>query len=169
MNRQIPAFRTTRSSLAARTESSSSSPHILIVDDDPFICGLYSLLLDQEGYETVTAENGEDALTQLASGEFDLLITDCTMPVLDGPGLILALRAAGNRIPVVMISGSLGDVVLSPAVASEICVTLAKPAHTKEILSAVTTALEISRVSERSDFLPEGLSTVAAPDSADLR
>lgn len=159
MNRQIsPSLPTVGSSLPVRTEASGSPPRVLVVDDDPLVCGLYSLLLDQQGYETVTAENGEDALTQLASGEFDLVITDRAMPVLDGPAMILAIRAAGNRIPVIMISGSLAEAVLSPAVEREICVVLAKPAHTKEILAAVATALE-----------PAVLSAAAVPEAADLK
>jgi DNA-binding NarL/FixJ family response regulator len=49
------------------------------------------------------AEDGADALEQLATGRFDLVFTDRLMPVLDWERLVLALRSAGIRIPVVMI------------------------------------------------------------------
>jgi DNA-binding response OmpR family regulator len=145
MNRNLsPITDTADLSPEAPVDASGQSPRVLVVEDDPLLCGLYSLLLDQHGYETVTAENGEDALTQLASGAFDLMITDRAMPILDGSGLVLALRSAGSRIPVIMISGSLGLSPLLPGVAREISMTLTKPAHPKEILAAVAMALKTS-------------------------
>lgn len=157
MNRKLsPSADTAHPLPGAPVNASVQSPRVLIVDDDPFLCGLYSLLLDQHGYETVTAENGEDALTQLASGQFDLMITDRAMPVLDGAGLILALRSAGFRIPVIMITGSAGLSPLLPAVAREICMTLIKPAHSKEILAAVAMALQTAGIpDEEADAPPE--------------
>jgi len=114
---------------------------ILIVDDDHLLCGLHSLVLERHGYDTVTAENGEDALTQLSFGHFDLVVTDRAMPVLDGASMVLALRSAGSRIPVIMISGSLALSPLPPAVAREVNIALLKPAHPKEIIEAVAQVL----------------------------
>lgn len=122
--------------------TSSHPARILIVDDDNLLCGLHSLVLERHGYDTVTAENGEDALTQLSGGHFDLVITDRTMPILDGASMILALRSAGSRIPVIMISGSLALSPLPPAVAREVNIALLKPAHPNEILTAVAQVLK---------------------------
>jgi len=115
---------------------------ILVVDDDSIIAGLHAAVLELAGYEVVTSNNGEDALMQLAFNRFDLVLTDCKMPVLDGASMVLALRAAGSRIPVVMVSGSLAFSPLPPDVACEISAALAKPARCDDVLDAVARALE---------------------------
>lgn len=141
------------------------TPRILVVDDDPLLCGLHALLLEQKGYDAVTAENGEDALTQLASGDFDLVITDGKMPILDGPSMVLALRSAGSRIPVIMISGALAVAPLPPAVAREVCIALVKPAHPKEILAAVATALATETPEEEERPFPSRFRSAAEADA----
>lgn len=123
---------------------------ILIVDDDHLLCGLHSLILERHGYDTVVAENGQEALDRLSNGHFDLVITDRTMPVLDGASMILALRSAGSQIPVIMISGSFALSPLPPAIASEVSATLLKPAHPSEILDAVAQVLSTHPVAEDS-------------------
>ena len=115
---------------------------ILIVDDDSIIAGLHAAVLGLAGYEVVTSNNGEDALMQLAFDHFDLVLTDRNMPVLDGASMVLALRSAGSRIPVVMVSGSLVFSPLPPDVACEISTALAKPANRGDVLAAVARALE---------------------------
>ena len=115
--------------------------HLLVVDDDQVIRELHALVLSLEGYEVATAEDGVAALERLATEQFDLVLTDRHMPNLDGVSMVLALRSAGSRIPVVMVSGSLADTPLPPAVAREVSAALPKPARTAEVLSAVARAL----------------------------
>ena len=115
---------------------------ILVVDDDSIIAGLHAAVLELEDYEVVTSDNGEDALMQLAFGEFDLVLTDRNMPVLDGASMVLALRAAGSHVPVVMVSGSHDFSPLPPEVERELSVALSKPARTAEMLHAVAFALK---------------------------
>lgn len=157
-----PASSTARSLPEVPMNAPGSPARILVVEDDPLVCGLYALLLEQQGYDAVTAENGQDALTQLASGDFDLVITDCKMPILDGQSMVLALRSAGSRIPVIMISGSLAIAPLAPAVAREVCIALIKPAHPKEILAAVATVLaEAPAAAKESHSAAEKLAPTA--------
>ena len=127
----------------------ASRGRILVVDDDCVIAGLHAAVLELEGYEVVTAENGEDALMQLAFDRFDLVLTDRNMPVLDGASMVLALRTAGSRIPVVMVSGSLAFSPLPPAVACEISAALPKPARVAEVLAAIARALKPASEEER--------------------
>ena len=66
---------------------------ILIVDDSAAIRQSISFILKQEGYETVEATDGMEALGMLGSvGDLDLIITDVKMPNLDGIGLIRKAR-----------------------------------------------------------------------------
>jgi DNA-binding response OmpR family regulator len=71
------------------------------------------------------------------------------MPVLDGADMIMALRSAGSRIPVIMISGSLEHSPLPAAVVREISIALVKPARPAEILAAVAHVLKAHSTAER--------------------
>jgi CheY-like chemotaxis protein len=114
---------------------------ILVVDDDEAIRKLHAAILTFEGYEVEMAEDGADALEQLATGVFDLVFTDRQMPILDGEGMVLALRSAGIRIPVVMISGSVAQSPLYAGVAREVSAALLKPIRAADLLAAIFTAL----------------------------
>jgi two-component system response regulator MprA len=121
--------------------AAAPAARILVVDDDTLICGLHAAVLELAGYEVVTANDGADALTQLASDHFDLVLTDHFMPCLDGASMILSMRSAGCRIPVVMVSCTHVHTALPPEVAREVCACLPKPARVVEVLAAVEQAL----------------------------
>src|SRR5258708_17006691 len=67
-------------------------PRVLIVDDEDSMRMLVARAVAMDGHETVTAEDGAEALEILGSehGAFDLLLTDIQMPVMDGIALALA-------------------------------------------------------------------------------
>lgn len=118
--------------------------HLLVVDDDQLIRELHARVLIVAGYDVETAEDGIEALERLAEEPFDLVLTDNYMPRLSGSNLALALRSAGSRIPVVMVSGSLATTPLPAGVAREIFAALPKPARSSEVVSAVALALSAS-------------------------
>ena len=114
---------------------------LLVVDDDQLVRELHARVLNLAGYETETAQDGIEALERLANEPFDLVLTDKHMPRLSGAGIVMALRSAGSRIPIVMVSGSIAHHPLPDAVAREVFVALPKPARTAEVISAVALAL----------------------------
>jgi len=116
---------------------------ILVADDDENMRNLNAAILDFEGYEVSVAANGAEAFEQLSlsTGRFHLLLTDRQMPVMGGESLVLALRAAGVRIPVVMVSGSFAQHQLCERVAREVAFALPKPIPTATVLAAVFLAL----------------------------
>ena len=67
--------------------------------------------LTLEGYDVVTAKNGAEALSALATDTADALLLDVTMPVVDGLTVCRVLRGEGNRIPILMLTarGDTGD------------------------------------------------------------
>lgn len=83
-------------------------PGILIVEDEPGTRQALQLLLDLEGYTVVTAANGLQGLHALGRAEFDLVVTDQMMPMLDGLGFIAEMRAADRfrHVPVILMSAS---------------------------------------------------------------
>jgi two-component system NtrC family sensor kinase len=65
---------------------------VLIVDDEADIAEILEEIVDGEGHVVELASNGRDALARLASGDFDLVLSDLIMPEMDGPALYRELR-----------------------------------------------------------------------------
>ncbi len=78
---------------------------ILLVDDDPLIRRSVRILLEEGGHEITEAEDGDKALSALDRAGFDLMILDLIMPEREGLETIMAIRRAGNPIPILAISG----------------------------------------------------------------
>lgn len=66
-------------------------PKILVIDDDPDIVDALSVLLEGEGYEVVSARDGEEGLARIREESPDLIILDLLMPKLDGYGVCRTL------------------------------------------------------------------------------
>lgn len=83
---------------------------ILIVDDEETQRSLTTEILKNQGFQIKTAENGEEALAQIAQSDFDVVLTDIQMPKLNGFQLIKKIRQQKTEkpIPVVALSGEAG-------------------------------------------------------------
>jgi class 3 adenylate cyclase/CheY-like chemotaxis protein len=81
---------------------------ILIVDDEPYNVDYLEQELDDLGYATVAAVNGQEALTQVEAEAPDLILLDIMMPILDGFAVLERLKAnaATRDIPVIIISAN---------------------------------------------------------------
>lgn len=78
---------------------------ILLVEDSRTMRNIQRGILAQMGHPDVEeASDGLDALSRIADIEPDLLIVDWNMPNMDGLTLIKRLRAAGNRVPIIMVT-----------------------------------------------------------------
>ncbi len=80
---------------------------VLIVDDDPSIRSMFSLILEENGnYETITAEDGNRALDVIKSrGDIDIVLTDIQMPKMNGMELLKEIKSLDPTLPVIMITG----------------------------------------------------------------
>lgn len=78
---------------------------VLVVDDQESMRTLLQDMLEVVGYEVTLAEGGEQALSLLEAGEFDLVLSDLNMPGMDGSALLRAVKATWPGIPVVIITG----------------------------------------------------------------
>jgi two-component system cell cycle sensor histidine kinase/response regulator CckA len=83
-------------------------PTVLVVDDEPTVRKLMSLVLEEEGFHVLTAENGHDAMNVSEShpGEIDVLVSDITMPGMDGPTLAGELLETDPHLSVLFVTGS---------------------------------------------------------------
>jgi DNA-binding response OmpR family regulator len=79
---------------------------VLLVEDSELLMRVIDDTFKAEGYETITAEDGEIALRKFIEEKPDLVVTDCLIPKMDGFKLVKNIREfeAPNRTPVVMIS-----------------------------------------------------------------
>lgn len=77
---------------------------ILIVDDEERLLRVLRLGLTAAGYDIRTASQGQEAMDEILSGTFDVIITDLKMPVMGGLDLILELERLEVKIPVIVMT-----------------------------------------------------------------
>lgn len=88
-------------------ENGNASGRVLLIDDSPFFRNLMAPLLRAAGYDVLTAENADDALTMRDAGEvFDVIVSDIEMPGMDGFDLAREIREKGawTKTPIVALS-----------------------------------------------------------------
>jgi two-component system response regulator MprA len=77
---------------------------ILVVDDERAVRGSVRRALALEGYDVAEAEGGPEALEELKARTMDAVVLDVLMPEVDGLEVCRRLRAAGDRVPVLMLT-----------------------------------------------------------------
>ncbi|WP_304641552.1 response regulator [Pseudomonas sp.] len=87
----------------------SSSPLLLLVEDERALRKVMEMVLEGEGYDVLTATDGREGLKLLAKNSPDLIITDYMMPEMDGAEMVRRIK--GNprtaRIPILLMSAAL--------------------------------------------------------------
>jgi len=102
-------------------------PTLLFVDDEPQLCHLVQKILGEDGYDVVTAGNGEDALQIADSFHPEIVVLDLNMPVLGGIDTLRELRARGFDCPVIMLTALGTAGTAREAMALGACEYLTKP------------------------------------------
>jgi len=113
---------------------------ILIVDDDPDICFVFTRLLERHGHEASAVLNGHKAEEILESSPFDIAIIDIIMPDMDGIELIMKIRLNYPRLRVIAISGGgriSAEEYLRMAKLFKVHHTFQKPVKADELLTAI--------------------------------
>ena len=82
---------------------------VLIVDDDTAVQTMLYKVIKSNGIDAETASDGETALQMMKSKNYDLLLLDINMRGMDGFQVIQSLRSAGNKTPIIVISGRKED------------------------------------------------------------
>ena len=77
---------------------------VLIVDDEKNYPLILSAILEEEGFETFTANSGHDALEILSNTDIDLVLTDMKMPSMDGIALLERIKDKDQDLPVIMMT-----------------------------------------------------------------
>jgi two-component system cell cycle sensor histidine kinase/response regulator CckA len=129
----VPAGAALRSTTACRER-------VLLVDDDDAIRRLAKRALTRAGWIVTDACSADEALSLDPKGT-DCVVSDVTMPGLDGPALVRALRVARPKLPAVLISGY-ADAAQRQALMAEDIAFLPKPFAMADLTRAVRRALD---------------------------
>jgi len=116
--------------------------NILFVDDQSFIRHFYSHTLKKNGYHVIEAENGEQALSILESGEaVDIIFLDAVMPVMDGFETCEKIRDNKDfsKIPIVFLTGNSDKSTISKAMGAGATDYLVKGSNPEDILEKLDT------------------------------
>ncbi|MFT3831020.1 MAG: response regulator [Opitutaceae bacterium] len=122
----------------------SRGERVLHVDDEPTVTLAVRRVLQKLGYEVETFNNSQAALDRLRSapGEFDLVLTDLLMPLVDGLEIAIAVRALRPELPVVLLSAYTGAHSIAAMRASGVREFIAKPANVATIAASLRRALD---------------------------
>ena len=112
---------------------------ILICDDDPAILRVLEVNLEVEGYETLLAHHGEEALEVALAEHPDLIILDIMMPRLDGYQTCQKLKAQSSteQIPVVFLSAKAQQSDIEKGKSFGVSEYLTKPFDRNDLLDVV--------------------------------
>jgi DNA-binding response OmpR family regulator len=112
---------------------------LLVVEDDDRIADFLIRALDAEGHLCTRIDNGDDAVSTVQSGNFDLVLLDLMLPGISGIDVCRELRFRNVAIPVIMLTAidSIEDVVLGLKAGADDYVT--KPFDIDELLARIET------------------------------
>ena len=120
--------------------------NILVVEDDKNTRKLLSAILSNNGYNVLTAKDGEDALSVLEHSHVDLMVIDVMMPKMDGYELTATLRDAGSQIPMLMLSAKQQVADIKQGFLVGIDDYLTKPFDFEELLLRIKALLRRSKI-----------------------
>jgi two-component system cell cycle response regulator len=118
-------------------------PRILTIDDSSTIRSIITKQMSDLGFEVDQAEDGKQGLAKLEGTPVDLILLDVTMPVMDGPTMLAALRETGNRTPVIMLTSESKRSIVAGAVKLGIEDYILKPFKPDELRGKVLKALRL--------------------------
>lgn len=116
---------------------------ILLIDDDELLCEMLASYLELAGYRVVQAANGNEGLARLAEQQFDLILLDLLMPVMDGIRFLRLLGAVPGPPPPKPVPKVL---VLSASATADIVAELDFPSVVGVFRKPVTPNVLIDRI-----------------------
>ncbi|MCX2929129.1 response regulator transcription factor [Mycobacterium sp. CVI_P3] len=132
----------------------NAGPALLVVEDDRALSAMLATLFTDEGYRVDTAYDGQQGMHRGLSGEYDALIIDRGLPVMDGSDLVALLRSRGITTPVLILTarGAVEDRVEGLDAGAQDY--LVKPFEVPELLARVRALLR--RVDDAGSVVAAG-------------
>ncbi|OJF67552.1 two-component system response regulator GlrR [Alteromonas sp. V450] len=134
------------------SDKPSSSPNLLLVDDDKSLLRLLTIRLEGEGYEVTAVEDGQSALKKLQNESYDVVLSDLRMPGLDGLSLFEEIMGIRKDIPVILMTahGTIADAIA--ATQRGVFGFLPKPVDHDELRTLLQKALSQSQAAQPGEW-----------------
>ncbi|HEY6726483.1 MAG TPA: EAL domain-containing protein [Polyangiaceae bacterium] len=116
---------------------------VLVVDDDSDLARAYARMLTEAGHIAATSGNGREAIRSLAGDDYDCVVSDITMPDMDGIQLLKQVREKDGDLPVILITGDPDVESAIEAVDYGAFKYLTKPVEPSELIQTVRQAVQI--------------------------
>ncbi len=120
---------------------------ILWIDDEIELLRSHIIFLNEKGYEVDTVANGNDAIDQVKSKNYDLIFLDEMMPGMGGLETLARIKEINPNIPVVMVTKSEEESLMNEAIGSKISDYLIKPVVPSQVLMVCKKILEKKKIS----------------------
>jgi signal transduction histidine kinase len=158
-------------------------PRVLIVDDEESVTITMAAILEMDGYSVATALRGDDALSQIAKEEFDLVLTDLRLDDFDGMDVLAAARRRSPNTVGIVLTGYASlesavtalregayDYMLKPADVEELRATVARGLERRKLGQQLRERVADLEAANRTiNQLNEGLQDRVAQATADLQ
>ena len=127
---------------------------ILVVDDEIYIVHILEFTLTMEGYEVLTAADGEEALRRLEQDHPDLVVLDIMMPKVDGYEVLRRIRADEEfrHLPVILLSAKGRPIDRDTGLEIGADDYIVKPFSPRRLLEKIQDLLERARLSQVSNY-----------------
>ena len=127
---------------------------ILVVDDEIYIVHILEFTLTMEGYEVLTAADGEEALRRLEQDRPDLVVLDVMMPKVDGYEVLRRIRADEDfrQMPVILLSAKGRPMDRETGLEIGADDYIVKPFSPRRLLEKIQNLLERERLSQVSNY-----------------
>lgn len=138
--------------LATETPTQDEQPErVLIVDDGETNRKLVQLMLEKRGITTATASDGREGVDEILNNDFDLVLMDMQMPVLDGIAATRELRERGVDIPIIALTANAMRVDRQQCLDAGCNGYVTKPIQAQRLLEAMQDVCKKTPASEKDD------------------
>ncbi|MGD9852684.1 MAG: response regulator [Nitrospirales bacterium] len=140
-----------RSATGAMFGGQNTLGRVLVVDDEPDVRKVVSMTLEKAGYDVVEAEDGEQAVQEIKSGEnpllLDVILTDIRMPKLNGLEAIQYFQKEFPHVPLIVLTGFPDLNMATSLIQRGVIDYLVKPVDKEKLLTAVAKGMEQREIS----------------------
>jgi two-component system, OmpR family, KDP operon response regulator KdpE len=123
---------------------------ILIVDNDPHMQKMLSILLDIENFKIVESMSGKEAVRLCIATKPDLILLDLSLPDIDGKGVITAIRE-WSQVPIIILSARCSDEEITASLNMGANDYVVKPFNVDVLLARINASLRVSAVRETGE------------------
>jgi EAL domain-containing protein (putative c-di-GMP-specific phosphodiesterase class I)/ActR/RegA family two-component response regulator len=143
--------------------SQKAGPRVLVVDDDAAIIDVFSRVLSSAGYDVVRAGDGQEAQRYIDTSSFEVIVSDISMPGMNGVELLRAVRRHDADVPVILVTGEPDVHTAIQAVEYGALRYLLKPVDAKTLVNVVSMAV---RLHELARLKRQAISVIREPGAA---